>query len=405
MQAGCALPGAAQVLGVLKVPSVAIVATLDTKSAEADYLKDCISGLGQTCAIVDASIGSAGQQLSGADKLVAMSLASERAAAGLVELNRSQELRVVVGIGGGTGSQIVAGAFSSAGIDAWKVMITTQVLDTREVRGLDDATIIPALCDVEGLNRLTKHVLRGAAAAVAGLAGAEFRPGVRSGGNLIGMTALGVTSPGVRKAKLALEAAGLECAVFHANGHGGSTMAGLAERGGLGGILDYTIHELVSLCMDPETSVSENRFDVPDGCPRVLLPGGVNFLTKLRGRVFGSGRDRERQYPHSPHIAHVGLSADEMAGLGRALAERLSRDGCAATVIIPMGGFSSEDRPGGALENRRGREAFADAVAAASRGATEFLRVEDHINDPATAQLAAGVFGELAGAKMKGNQR
>ena len=42
MQAGCALPGAAQVLGVLKVPSVAIVATLDTKSAEADYLKDCI---------------------------------------------------------------------------------------------------------------------------------------------------------------------------------------------------------------------------------------------------------------------------------------------------------------------------------------------------------------------------
>ena len=292
MQAGGTLPNAAQVSGTLKMPSVAIVATLDTKSAVAGYLKDCICGLGDTCTIVDASIESAGRQLSGADKLVAMSLASERAAVELVELNRNRELRVVVGMGGGTGSQIVAGAFSSAGIDAWKVLITTQVLDTREVPGLDDATIIPALCDVEGLNRLTKHVLRGAAAAVAGLAGAEFRLSVGSGGDLVGMTALGVTSPGVRKARSALEAAGLECAVFHANGHGGSTMAGLAGKGGLGGILDYTIHELVSLCMDPETSVSEFRFNAPDGCPRVLLPGGVNFLTKLRGRAFGTGSRR-----------------------------------------------------------------------------------------------------------------
>ena len=219
------------------------------------------------------------------------------------------------------------------------------------------------------------------------------------------MTALGVTSPGVRSAKSVLEAAGLECAVFHANGHGGSTMAGLARKGGLGGILDYTIHELVSLCMDPETSVSEHRFDAPSGCPRVLLPGGVNFLTKLRGRAFGSGRDGKRQYPHSPHITHVGLSAEEMAELGRALAERLSRYGGAATVIIPMGGFSSEDRPCGALENRIGREAFADAVAAAACGGTDILHVDDHINDPATAELAAWVFGELAGAKMKGDQR
>ena len=387
------------------MPAVAIVATLDTKSAEADYLKDCICGLGQTCAIVDASIESAGRQLSGADKLAAMKSAWERAAVELEELSRCRELRVAVGIGGGTGSQIVAGTFSSAGIDAWKVLITTQVLDTREVPGLDDATIIPALCDVEGLNRLTRHVLRGAAAAVAGLAGAEFRLSMRSDGNLVGMTALGVTSTGVRKAKSALEDAGLECAVFHANGHGGNTMAGLAEKGGLGGMLDYTIHELVSLCMDPETSVSEHRFNAPDGCPRVLLPGGVNFLTKLRGRAFGSGREGGRQYPHSPQIDHVGLSVDEMAGLGRELAGRLSNGGGAATVIIPMGGFSSEDRAGGALENRRGREAFADAVAAASCGATEILQVEGHINDPATAELAAGVFKELAGVKMKGNLR
>ena len=53
----------------------------------------------------------------------------------------------------------------------------------------------------------------------------------------------------------------------------------------------------------------------------------------------------------------------------------------------------------------RGREAFAEAVTAATCSGTEVLRVEGHINDPATAEFAAGVFREMAGAKMKGDHR
>ena len=385
------------------MPTVAIIATLNTKSAEANFLKDRISGLGEDCVIVDASINSRESQLSGEEKLAAMAQASERVATELTKLACRSELKAVVGIGGGTGSQIVAGVFSGAAVDAWKVLITTQVLDTREIPGLEEVTIIPAVCDIEGLNRLTKHVLRGAAASVVGLAGMDWEHTIQAGDELVAMTALGVTSPGVRQAKSALEAARFECAVFHANGHGGNTMARLAKKGGFGGILDYTIHELVSLGMDPETSVSENRFDAPDGCPRVLLPGGVNFLTKIRGRAFGMGREKGQKYSHSPQITHIGLSVEAMAGLGWNLAERLSGSGSHAAIIIPMGGFSSEDRRGGALENRKGREAFASGFAAASGGEVEILHTDGHVNDPATAELAAGVFREMVGAKVKGD--
>ena len=384
-------------------PTVAIVATLATKSVEANYLKDRIIELGGECLVIDASIESGERWLAGEDKLSAMTRASQSAGSELARKSRGSELRVVVGMGGGTGSQIAASALSLAGADAWKVLITTQAFDTRKVAGLDDAIIIPAVADIEGLNRITRQVLRAAAKTVIGLAELEPVSGIAGCRELVAVTALGITSRGVNMAKCRLETAGYECAVFHANGYGGNTLARLACRDVFCGILDYTIHELVSLCLDPDTSVAQDRFDAPAGCPRVLLAGGVNFMTRPRGAAFGLDPGGRPQYSHSPELAHIGLLVDELAGLGRALAGRLSSSGAAAAVIIPMGGFSSEDRPGGTLENRKGREAFADAVLAESSGNVEILRTDGHVNDPATAELAAGKLTEMMDMYRKGH--
>lgn len=56
--------------------------------------------------------------------------------------------------------------------------------------------------------------------------------------------------------------------------------------------------------------------------------------------------------------------------------------------LLPMGGFSSEDRPGGAIEAPGLRSAFADALAARLPG-TRIHRLDAHIDDPAVAELAA----------------
>ena len=147
--------------------------------------------------------------------------------------------------------------------------------------------------------------------------------------------------------------------------------------------------------LDPETQVSSQRFRLPREIPRVMLPGGVNFMTRWRGREFGRDQVPRPQYSHSSEIAHVGLSEDEMAGLGDALANVLSEATRSTTVIIPMGGFSSEDCPGGLLENKPGRAAFAESLMAQANNRLRVVRTDDHINDFAVAELAVGILREL----------
>ena len=382
-------------------PSVAIIATVRTKSQEANYLKDCIEALGATCTILDSSIASDGRVLSGDEKLAAMEVAARSCGNRLTELSKSGDLQAVVGIGGGTGSQIAAGAFASSDTGAWKVMITTQAFDTRVVPGLEDAIIVPSIADIEGLNRVTTEVLKGAASAVAGLAKARPRRREYGTGALVAITAMGVTSEGVRAAKSLLEANRIECVAFHAVGIGGSTMARMAGRRTFDGILDYTTHELTSLCLDAETGVSEARFDAPEDCARVMLPGGVNFVTRARGRTFELDAAGRQQYPHSREFTHVGLFAEEMAELGSTLARKVMGSEPAPAMILPMGGFSSEDRPGGMLENVDGRQAFADAFESEIGGKATVLRIEGHINDQATGQLAAEHLKTALAARSK----
>ncbi len=376
-------------------PIAVILATLNTKAIEARYLKERILAHGFDCEIIDVSLDAGGRQLHGDDKLVAMERAAERAGKVLSERAMVTPVRVMIGLGGGTGGQIIAAALDAADLDAWKLLITTQAFDTRFVSGLEDAIIIPAIADIEGLNRMTMRVLESSAAVASSLINCETINAGQPDDNTVCLSALGITAQGINRARSQIENLGYECAVFHANGHGGNTMVRLIESRGFCAVLDYTIHELVSLCLDPETQVSSQRFRLPREIPRVMLPGGVNFMTRWRGREFGRDQVPRPQYSHSSEIAHVGLSEDEMAGLGDALANVLSEATRSTTVIIPMGGFSSEDCPGGLLENKPGRAAFAESLMAQANNRLRVVRTDGHINDFAVAELAVGMLREL----------
>jgi len=374
---------------------VVIIATLSTKFEEAEFLSDCIEQFGIPCRIVDSSIDSRQADLVDEQKIRAMNRAGVKARNEITLISKTRSIPVVVGMGGGTGTQIAVGAMTQLEIDVPKVLITTQAFDSRCVPGVEDAMIIPTVADLEGLNPINRNTLRRAAAAAAGFARAEQLIGkCESVGSAesAAVTALGVTAAGVRQATSLLRGLKLECTIFHANGYGGNSMAWLARTGSFVGILDYTAHELVSLCLDPDTSVSDERFRAPAGCPRVVLPGGVNFLTRIKGNSFGQNCAGRPQYRHSPMFTHVGLTPGEMEELGHSLPDKLGSIISETLIVIPMGGFSSEDRDGGILENRPGREAFANALH--GRG-LHIVRTDGHLNDPGTAKLAVELFRDL----------
>ena len=372
-------------------PVAAVVSTLATKRAEAEFFGECLTNSGFSVRHIDTSLGASGR-LEGREKLAAMKAAVERARRDLRRLASAGGLEAISGLGGGTGSQLAADVMSGPEWSMPKLLVTTMAADLRPASAVSGIVLMPAVADLAGLNSVTRDVLKRAASVVAALAQSA---GQQSAKNPIGITELGVTGGGAAAAAAEIRAFGFETVSFHANGFGGSALAEWAGSGRLAGVIDYTIHETVSLMLDPHTTVRRNRFSATGSVPRVVLPGGVNFFTFERGRIPPVDSEGRASYPHSPAFRHVGLTEGEMAQAGQFVGRELAGPAENTAVILPMAGFSSEDRAGGAIENSAGREAFAAGIRMACGQSVEILRIPGHINDAETAKLSAAKLLEF----------
>jgi uncharacterized protein (UPF0261 family) len=65
------------------------------------------------------------------------------------------------------------------------------------------------------------------------------------------------------------------------------------------------------------------------------------------------------------------------------------------SLLIPLGGISIPDVPGGAFYDPEANAAFRDALCADLRPDIPVRLVEAHINDPAFATIVADTFLEL----------
>ena len=378
-----------------KIPTAVIIATLDTKREIVDFFVERVNELGIQCNVVDASLKSTRGGFSENEKLTAMSAAQKAVRNEILEFSRDQKISVIVGLGGGTGAQIAASAMCGFSAEIPKMLITTMAFDPRPLTTDSRIILIPTIADLIGLNPIIRNVLRDSASIVAGLA--RNRSYYENEDNLrtIGVTALGVTSPGVMALVSQLKALDFEISVFHANGFGGSAFAKFSALGRFTGVIDYTIHELTNLLFDSRPTVDKGRFAYAKELPRVILPGGVNFFT--RGPISSLDRahaDRPH-YEHSPAFSHVALTVDEMAAAGLFLANRLTGDCDKTAIVLPMRGFSTEDRPGGKIENPAGRLAFANSLCANLDKSIMVERIDCHINDGEAASTAVKSFQRL----------
>lgn len=370
-------------------PPVLILATLKTKDAETAFLTERLAELGVNSHIHDLDLATGGRHLDGAAKSAAMAQCALNARRVITE-HAAAGGRIAVGLGGGTGTQIVLQALDGTDPALASVLITTFADDLRRDVADKAIIVIPTISDLLGLNPTLRMVLRRAAGTIVGLAKIEDSPAADLQ-STIGITALGITSTGVGHVRDRLRELGREATVFHANGFGGKGFCRWLKAGRFDGIIDFTIHEDNWLRYSDENAVPANRFALASqiGVPQVLVPGGINVRT--RGPESGlNDEDRARpHYSHSPRFTHVALTAEEMAEAGRRIGSQVEN----AALIVPMGGFSSEDRPGGAVENAAGRRAFLDAFEKVAPASIEIILLNAHINDPACAATAVEALG------------
>jgi uncharacterized protein (UPF0261 family) len=219
-------------------------------------------------------------------------------------------------------------------------------------------------------------------------------------GHTVGITMLGHTTPAVMRIRRALERAGHEPVVFHANGVGGPAMERLVQTGALGGVVDFTLSELANSLLDGIHATGPTRLRVAGehGLPQVVVPGCVDFFNQGAPDTVPERYRGRKSYYHNPVATLVRLEADEMAELGRLVASRLNEARGPVEVVVPTRGFSLADVEGGDLWDPDADAAFIHALGAALRAEIPFETVETHVNDPAFADLVAERYLAVASA-------
>jgi uncharacterized protein (UPF0261 family) len=404
-------------------PAIALIGTLDTKAGEIAYVRDRLLELGTTPIVIDsgilgepgieADVGRAEVAREAGYELAQVQAAGSRGAAVdlMVEGVRAVCLRLwlegringVLCLGGAEGALLGAAAMHALPVGVPKVIVSPSASGRRAFGpfvGGSDVLVMHSVIDILGLNPIARSVFDNAAAAVAGMVRDAGRPVSELGGRSVGITMLGHTTPAVMRIREALERGGHEPVIFHANGVGGPAMEQLIEAGALVGVIDYTLSEVANGLFDGLHATGPERLTVAGkhGLPQVVVPGCVDFFNQgAPDTVPERYRDRKSYY-HNPVATLVRLDRDEMAELGRVVAQRLNESRGPVRVVAPSQGFSLADVEGGDLWDPDADAAFLEALSSSLRAETAFELVDTHVNDPEFADLVAERYLALVSA-------
>ena len=403
---------------------VYLLATLDTKGAEAAFVREELTAAGVNVVLVDT--GCVGTPAAGADvtreqvfsaagttlsELVergdrgeAVKTAAAGAARIVADAFAAGRVSGVLALGGSAGTTIGTAAMRALPLGVPKLMVST--LASGQVRhwvGDKDICMFNSVVDILGINRISRGVLSSAARAMAGMV--TIAPGASIGSDdkpLVAATMFGVTTPCVQRAREVLEQAGYEVLVFHATGNGGQAMESLVADGLFAGVLDITTTELADELVGGVLSAGPDRLTAAarSGVPQVVSVGATDMVNFHAPETVPAGFRSRRFYEHNPTVTLMRTTAEENARLGAEIGRKVAASTGPAALMLPLAGVSAIDIAGGPFDDPAARAALFDAIRA-HHGSVELVELDCHINNPRFAEAAAAKLIELMSVKKR----
>jgi uncharacterized protein (UPF0261 family) len=396
---------------------IVVLATLDTKGIEAQYLKEKIESLGESALVVDVGVvgdpvikaditrqevaESGGTPLAklleDPDREVAAPIMAEGAVKIVADLAAQGEVHGIVSMGGTQGTTLATKVMRALPYGFPKVMVSTMASsNVAPWVDIKDITMMYSVTDILGLNPVIRTILANAAGAVVGMAQATI-PMETTEKPLVAVTTVGITTQGAMKAIEVIEAAGFETIVFHAVGTGGRAMEQLMKEGVIGAVLDYSTIEVSNQMFDALLAGGDERLTVAGdlGLPQVLAPGAIEVLVFNEPETVPPPFNTRTLIRHSPQITDVRLDASEMAQVGEEVAKRLQHTSDEAVFIIPTAGFDSYAVKGEGFHDPEADMAFVQALKSNLPGNIKVIERNTHIDDSDFAAEAANLLIEL----------
>ena len=402
--------------------TIVVLATLDTKGREAQFLREQIEKFGDKALVVDtgvtgtpgthpditrAAVAEAGgmplaQILEHPSRDVAAPVMAEGATKIVTQLAEEGKVHGIVAMGGTQGTTLSTHVMRALPYGFPKVMVSTMasgnVAPWVDIR---DITMMFSVTDIMGLNPVMRKILANAAGAVCGMADVEVKLVVHKDKPLVAITTVGITTQGAMKAAEVLEAAGFETITFHAIGPGGRAMEQMMKEGLISAVLDYSTIEVSNemhhamLAGGPDRLTTAGKL----GLPQVLCPGAIEVLVYGEPETVPPPFNTRTLIRHSPQITDVRLNKEEMAEVGKEVARRLQYTQGDAIFLIPTGGYDSYAVKGMGFYDPQADAAFVEALKQGLPKSIRLLERDTYIEDPAFAVEAAQMLIGLIRSK------
>jgi uncharacterized protein (UPF0261 family) len=354
-------------------PKVLMVVTLDSKAAEAQFVRNCLEDCGLDVYLLDPGVRSAtegnpeitpdqiaatmGKTMSEVRSLNHEALCLAIMTEGSIKCAQEYHQRIgfkgIIGIGGSLGTDLATAVMRSFPIGLPKVMISTMASGmTRPFVGTKDIMMMPSICDVSGLNVVSRRMFQNGARALAGMAHG-YGPSVVSDKPMIALSTLGTTEKCCGMIRKSLEQSGFEVMVFHTQGIGGVAMDEAVREQDVSVAINLSLIEVGDFLSDGLFSGGADRCkaSLEKGIPTIFAPGNIDFM------VGGPIEEAKVQYPgrryhiHNPQLTAVRAGAEEFRKIAEHMAG-LVRDAKGPVVFfVPLLGFSAHDSEQGHLHD------------------------------------------------------
>ena len=400
-----------------KDKSILMIGCFDTKEENFAFLRQCILSHGESVISMNTGIfGStslfpvelesdlvateAGESIEGlrkkADRGHAVEVMGKGAGKLVSRLLTEGKIKAVIGMGGGGGTYIALAAMEPLPIGFPKLCISTLASKdvTRQV-GMKDILLMPSVVDVAGLNRISRLIMRNAAAALSGMAKVNLKTDEKSLGT-IAISMFGNTTACVNECTKLLEAKGYEVMAFHANGLGGNAMETLIREDCFVGILDITTTELADELCGGICSAGPGRLTaaVEKGVPQVVVPGCLDMVNFAHLDTVPEQYKGRHLYSWAPDVTLMRTDAQENMQLAKMIAQRINRSTVPVTVLLPLKGLSQIDADGGIFHHPEINRVLFDTLKQHLKQHVYIVEIDANINEKNFSESAVHVLLE-----------
>jgi uncharacterized protein (UPF0261 family) len=407
--------------------TIAIVATLDTRGDEVKFLKELIERKGHAALTLDAGVmgkppfpgdfsreavaEAGGGRLAdlvaaaeqGADRYEATKIMAKGIKKIAGDLHADGRLDGIMSLGGSTGAMLGATAMKALPAGLPKLIVTT--FASLAPIGDADITVMQAPVDLVGLNNIVRKVLANAAGAMIGMVEQELPETERR--RVVGITALGVTTPAVQNVIERLNDQNIDSLVFHAKT---AELDELIYQGAVDAVIDLTSFETVPMVLYSDEMVAllagtpearRSRLDSASEkkLPQIIAPGGLDMHI-----LPGTGKDsipaeyQDRPWTmHGEYVVLFRTNKAELKQIAESIAQRANRAQGPVAVIIPLQGFSEASRKGAPLHDPEADRAFIDTLKKQLKKEIPVKEIDCHINDTQFADEVMRIFDDMIG--------